>query len=78
MFCFRFCDILIDPKTDYLYNVQMSEYAASVDKLSPEQLDALGEEIATFAAKIDVAQHALLTRLRVFDAYEAWAQAGAV
>jgi hypothetical protein len=30
-------------------------------------------EIATFAARIDVAEHALITRLRVFDAHEAWA-----
>jgi len=46
--------------------------------MSPDQLEALGEEIATFAARIDVAQHALLTRLRVFDAHEAWALAGAI
>jgi hypothetical protein len=56
----------------------MLECAASADEMSPDQLEALGEEIATFAARIDVAEHALLTRLRVFDAYEAWAQAGAI
>jgi hypothetical protein len=36
-----------------------------------------GEEIATFTTRIDVAEHALLTRLRVFDAHEAWASQGA-
>ncbi|MFO7561662.1 MAG: DUF222 domain-containing protein [Enhygromyxa sp.] len=45
--------------------------------LTPRQLDALGEEIATFATRIDVAEHALLTRLRVFDAHEAWGNQGA-
>src|SRR5690606_6298687 len=44
---------------------------------TPEQLDALGEEIATFATRIDVAEHALLTRLRVFDTHEAWGNQGA-
>jgi hypothetical protein len=47
------------------------------ESLTPEQLDALGEEIATFATRIDVAEHALLTRLRVFDTHEAWANQGA-
>ncbi|MFO7561988.1 MAG: DUF222 domain-containing protein [Enhygromyxa sp.] len=48
-----------------------------VAALTPEQLDSLGEEIATFATRINVAEHALLTRLRVFDAHEAWANQGA-
>ncbi len=41
-----------------------------------EELEALGEEIATFAARIDVARHALLTRPRNFDAHEAWGPMG--
>ncbi|MFO7565476.1 MAG: DUF222 domain-containing protein [Enhygromyxa sp.] len=45
--------------------------------LTPEQLDTLGEEIATFSTRIDIAEHALLTRLRVFDAHEAWGSQGA-
>src|SRR5690606_266407 len=40
-------------------------------------LDSLGEEIATFSTRIDVVEHALLTRLRVFDAHEAWGNQGA-
>jgi hypothetical protein len=44
--------------------------------MTPDQLDALGEEIATFAARIDVAEHALITRLRLFDEHDAWANAG--
>jgi hypothetical protein len=42
-----------------------------VAALTPEQLDTLGEEIAAFATRIDVAEHALLTRLRTFDAHKA-------
>jgi hypothetical protein len=45
--------------------------------LTLEQLDTLGEEIATFATRIDIAEHALLTRLRIFDAHEAWGNQGA-
>jgi hypothetical protein len=44
--------------------------------LTTVQLEALGDEIATFAARIDVAEHALITRLQVFDAHEAWGPAG--
>ena len=51
----------------------MLEDAISRD-LTTAQLEALGDEIATFAARIDVAEHALITRLRVFDAHEAWAR----
>lgn len=40
------------------------------------QLEILADEIATFAARVDVARHALLTRLRVFDAHESWAPLG--
>ena len=43
-----------------------------------DQLDALADEIATFAARVDVAEHALLTRLRLFDSHEGWASAGAL
>jgi hypothetical protein len=42
----------------------------------PADLDALGEEIANFAVRIDVAEHALIHKLRVFDAHGAWARAG--
>jgi len=48
------------------------------ESLTPDQLDALGDEIATFAVRIDVAEHALLTRLRTFDAHEAWGRSGAL
>ncbi len=44
--------------------------------LSAAQAIALADEIATFSARIDVAQHALLTRLRQFDAAEAWGRMG--
>jgi hypothetical protein len=56
-----------------MYNDSMSVVAA----LTPEQLEALGEEIAAFSTRIDVAEHALLTRLRTFDAHEAWGNQGA-
>ena len=45
-------------------------------KLTPEELESLADEIATFAARIDVAKHALLTRLRIFDRSEAWGPLG--
>jgi hypothetical protein len=59
-----------------LYNACMFEVAVERDSMTPDQLDALGEEIATFAARIDVAEHALITRLRLFDEHDAWANAG--
>jgi hypothetical protein len=54
----------------------MSTDAGLPESMTPNQLDALGDEIATFAARIDVAEHALITRLRLFDAHEAWGRAG--
>ncbi|PRP92837.1 hypothetical protein ENSA5_46690 [Enhygromyxa salina] len=45
-------------------------------RLTPEQVESLADEIATFAARVDVAKHALLTRLRVFDRCEAWGGLG--
>ncbi|MFO7568087.1 MAG: DUF222 domain-containing protein [Enhygromyxa sp.] len=56
----------------------MSELAVLDEPLSPTALESLGDEIATFAARIDVAEHALLTRLRLFDAHEGWGRAGAI
>jgi hypothetical protein len=56
-----------------MYTGAMSVVAA----LTPEQLEALGEEIAAFSTRIDVAEHALLTRLRTFDAHKAWGNQGA-
>ena len=44
--------------------------------LDARALEALGEEIATFAVRVDVAEHALLRKLQVFDAHEAWYPAG--
>ena len=41
-----------------------------------EECFALGEEIATFAARVDVAMHAMLTRLRRFDAADGWGPGG--
>jgi hypothetical protein len=52
--------------------LRMSGAAASDETLTRDQLEAIGEEIATFAARIDVAEHALIERLQVFDAHEAW------
>jgi hypothetical protein len=52
----------------------MSQASVSDESMSNEEMKALGEEIATFAAKLDVATHALITRLRRFDANEGWAQ----
>src|SRR5690606_11662522 len=49
----------------------------AVVALTPEQLESLAEEIAIFSTRIDVAEHALLTRLRVFDAHDAWGNQGA-
>ena len=37
---------------------------------------ALGEEIASFAARVDVAMHDMLTRLRQFDAMNGWGPGG--
>ena len=54
----------------------MLEHVDQRESMTPTQLDALGEEIATFAARIDVAEHALITRLRLFDEHEAWGRAG--
>ncbi|MFO7562519.1 MAG: DUF222 domain-containing protein [Enhygromyxa sp.] len=56
----------------------MLEASMSSEHLSPAALESLGDEIATFAARIDVAEHALLTRLRLFDAQEGWGRCGAV
>jgi hypothetical protein len=39
----------------------MFDDAGFAESMSSEQLDVLGDEIATFAARIDVAEHALLT-----------------
>jgi len=44
--------------------------------MTADQLEQLGEEIAIFAARNDVVVHALLSRLRVFDAHEAWGPMG--
>ncbi|WP_052552255.1 hypothetical protein [Enhygromyxa salina] len=49
----------------------LADAATLHDSFSQEQLQAIDDEIATFAARIDVAEHALITRLRVFDDYEA-------
>jgi hypothetical protein len=46
--------------------------AAATDA-NRKQLESLGEEIAAFAAQVDAATHALLTRLR-----DGWALSGAV
>ena len=43
---------------------------------SHEDAYALGEEIATFAARVNVAMHAMLTRLRRFDAMNGWGPGG--
>ena len=43
------------------------------DSPTADQLEALADEIATFSARVDVAEHALLTRLRLFDRHDGWA-----
>src|SRR5690606_25845639 len=43
---------------------------------SHEESYALGEEIASFAARVDVAMHDMLTRLRQFDAMNGWGPGG--
>jgi hypothetical protein len=53
----------------------MSQASVHDESMSKEQLHALGEKIATFAAKLDVATHALITQLREFDEHEGWADA---
>jgi hypothetical protein len=50
----------------------MSHASAHDETMTIDELEALGEEIATFAARIDVATHALITRLRTFDEHEGW------
>lgn len=59
------------------YITAMPTITASPLSLTHAQLDALADEIATFAVRVDVAEHALLSRLRVFDAHEAWGNHGA-
>jgi hypothetical protein len=56
----------------------MSQASETAESMSKEQLEALGEEIATFAARVDVATHALITKLRKFDEHEGWARADVV
>jgi hypothetical protein len=48
----------------------MSQASVHDESMSKAQLKSLGEEIATFAARVDVATHALIARLRQFDAHE--------
>jgi hypothetical protein len=43
-----------------------------------EYLDALGEEIAGFSLRIDLATQAMLTYLREFDSHDGWAGSGFV
>jgi hypothetical protein len=53
----------------------MPQASATAESMSNKELEALGDEIATFAARVDVATHALLERLRRFDEHEGWAKA---
>jgi hypothetical protein len=48
----------------------MSQASVHDESMSKAQLKSLGEEIATFAARVDVATHALIAKLRQFDAHE--------
>jgi hypothetical protein len=48
------------------------------ESLSPTEVEELGEQIAEAAAAIDAACHALLTRLRTFDAAGGWHRQGAL
>jgi hypothetical protein len=52
------------------------EYEVDTSEWDPVKWDALGEEIASFAVRIDVAEHAMIHKLRLFDAHGAWARAG--
>jgi hypothetical protein len=44
--------------------------------MTRDQLVGLGEEIAELSLRIDIAQHALFTHLRQFDAHDGWANSG--
>ena len=46
------------------------------DRISRTECEALGEEIASFATRANVALHAMLSRLRRFDASEGWGHQG--
>ena len=47
----------------------MLEVTESDARMTSDQLEDLADQIATFAARIDVAEQALMTRLRIFDAH---------
>jgi hypothetical protein len=44
--------------------------------MTRERLDELANQIAEFSLHIDLAQHALFTHLREFDAHDGWANSG--
>ncbi len=46
-------------------------------RLSREEIDALADDIAVLAARIDAATHQLLTHIRRFDEAKGWARQGA-
>ena len=54
----------------------MSDAAVLPDAPTPDQLEALGDEIAKYAAKKNVIEHKLLTLIRLYDRHEAWGSGG--
>ena len=46
-------------------------------KLTPHEVDELGEQVAKSAAVVDAATHEFLSRVRVFDEVSGWQQQGA-
>jgi hypothetical protein len=55
-----------------------SDSVPAVPRLSPDEIDALGERIAETSAYIDSATHRLLTDIRAFDQAAGWLQQGAL
>src|SRR4029079_10307001 len=45
-------------------------------RMTREQADAIGQNIAGLSLRIDVAKHKLLTQLREFDKHDGWANSG--
>jgi hypothetical protein len=47
-----------------------------VIRVTREQIDAIGQDIADLSLRIDIAKHELLTQLRKFDKHDGWANSG--
>ena len=58
------------------YDIIMRMEHGNQEVLSRVECEELGEEIATFATRVNVALHAMLSRLRRFDAVQGWGHQG--